>query len=490
MKERTDWTERVRQRLRETELAPPERGWERIEAAWPSPEAASERRMPFAGWRRWRVPLAAAAAAGLLLATFCLYPTRPPIPADPGIEYLAANKAADEAAGKTEDRTAGDSSGKTMDKTAHDLSDKTAGDFSGKTADKATHDLSSKTADKTTGDSSGKTADKEAAGERHSTAEEWQRPADPQQPESDKRQPETESQEPRTSSQQPTAESRQSTIDNQQPAADNQPSAADNRQPGTNNRQTANGNRQPTTGNRQPAAGPRRPAGSPPDLRAYAEAAGGGSKPARRTTRRVALALFGSGSLQNSRSGFQGLQPSFDPGILLDASFTANGSDLNVRKQNDYAQSTFNHRRPWSIGVSLRHDLGHGCSLETGLIYTCLHSEVTTRGYRTDQRLHFVGIPLRLHWAFVDRPRVGLYVGAGGMVERCVSARLGSERRSEHRMQGSVGALLGAEYRFSSHAALYFEPEWSYYLTDTRLRTMRTDDPGAMTLRVGIRFGF
>ena len=463
MKERTDWTERVRQRLRETELAPPERGWERIEAAWPSPEAAPERRMPFAGWRRWRVPLAAAAAAGLLLATFCLYPTRPPIPADPGIEYLAANETAGEVAGKTEDKTAGDSSGRTEDKTA--------GDSSGKTADKATHDLS------------GKTADKEAAGERHSTAEERQRPTDPQQPESDKRQPETESQEPRTSSQQPTAESRQSTIDNQ-------PSAADSRQPTTDNRQPTTDSRQPTAGSRQPTAGPRRPAGFPADLRAYAEATGGGSKPARRSARRVALALFGSGSLQNSRSGFQGLQPSFDQGILLDASFTAIGSDLNVRKQNDYAQSTFNHRRPWSIGISLRHDLGHGCSLETGLVYTCLHSEVTTRGYRTDQRLHFVGIPLRLHWVFVDRPRVGLYVGAGGMVERCVSARLGSERRSEHRLQGSVGALLGAEYRFSGHAALYFEPEWSYYLTDTRLRTIRTDDPGATTLRVGIRFGF
>lgn len=420
MKQRTDWTERVRQRLRETELAPPERGWERIEAAWPAPEAAPTRRMPLAVWRRRRVPLAAAAAAGLLLAAFFLYPTRTPISADPGIEYLAANGTA----GAADREAAGNPSDKAAevrpDETARDLSNESAGGRPDKTA-----------------------------GERHSIIEE-------QQPTSDERQPET--------------DSRQPAADNRQPAADRQQPTADSRQP--------------TTGSRT------RPAGFAADRRAYAEAAGGQSKPIRRSTRRVALALFGSGSLQNGRTGFRGLQPYFDSGIQLDASFTAIGSDLSVRKQNDYAQSTFDHRRPWSIGVSLRHDLGRGCSLETGFVYTYLYSEVTTHGHRNDQRLHFVGIPLRLQWAFVDRPRVGLYIGAGGLVERCVSARLGGERRSENRLQGSIGALLGAEYRFSSHAALYFEPEWSYYLTDTRLRTIRTDDPGATTLRVGIRFGF
>ena len=37
---------------------------------------------------------------------------------------------------------------------------------------------------------------------------------------------------------------------------------------------------------------------------------------------------------------------------------------------------------------------------------------------------------------------------------------------------------------------LFFEPEGSYYLTETRLRTARTDSPLTLTLRLGVRLSF
>ena len=106
------------------------------------------------------------------------------------------------------------------------------------------------------------------------------------------------------------------------------------------------------------------------------------------------------------------------------------------------------------------------------------------------QTLHFVGVPLRLNWRFVERGAFSAYLGGGGMVEKCVAARLGSESFGEKALQWSLAAALGAQYRLGNHVALYFEPELSCYLTDTELRTSRTDASPTLTLRLGMRFAF
>ena len=45
-------------------------------------------------------------------------------------------------------------------------------------------------------------------------------------------------------------------------------------------------------------------------------------------------------------------------------------------------------------------------------------------------------------------------------------------------------------YRLGGIVGLYFEPEGSYYLTETNLRTVRTDSPLTLTLRLGVRLTF
>ena len=81
-------------------------------------------------------------------------------------------------------------------------------------------------------------------------------------------------------------------------------------------------------------------------------------------------------------------------------------------------------------------------------------------------------------------------LGAGGMVEKCVSARLGSETVDEPGVQWSALAAVGAQYRVGGMVGLYFEPEGSYYFTETGLRTSRTDSPLTLTLRLGVRLSF
>ncbi len=99
-----------------------------------------------------------------------------------------------------------------------------------------------------------------------------------------------------------------------------------------------------------------------------------------------------------------------------------------------------------------------------------------------------VGIPLRLNWNFVQQEAFSFYIGAGGVIERCLYAEVEHLRLKENRTYFSIGGAVGAEYRFSPTVALFAEPELSYALTRTRLRSIRNDEPLTLTLRLGIRF--
>lgn len=109
---------------------------------------------------------------------------------------------------------------------------------------------------------------------------------------------------------------------------------------------------------------------------------------------------------------------------------------------------------------------------------------------RRGAKTPFHRVPLRFNWQFLERGRFSLYMGAGGMVEKCVSARLGSETVDEPGVQWSALAAVGAQYRVGGMVGLYFEPEGSYYFTETGLRTSRTDSPLTLTLRLGVRLSF
>lgn len=153
-----------------------------------------------------------------------------------------------------------------------------------------------------------------------------------------------------------------------------------------------------------------------------------------------------------------------------------------------YENADISHQQPWSVGLTLRKPLTQRLSIESGLVYTYLRSDLQVSHRTLRQQLHLIGVPLRLNWAFLQEDRIALYLGAGGTVERCLSATLAGRRVTESRTYFSVGGALGAECRLTPTLALYFEPEASYALTKTRLRTIRNDEPFSLSLRVGIRF--
>ena len=208
--------------------------------------------------------------------------------------------------------------------------------------------------------------------------------------------------------------------------------------------------------------------------------------------KKASFSLFAGGGVAGGNS--EGLAPRMlNTSITKDASSViGNGNSLAPLRSSGYGESSFRHHQPLSFGIAVRKEFAHGLSLESGVNYTLLRSDVRMQ-YTSDdvaQKLHFIGVPLRFNWQFLERGRFSLYMGAGGMVEKCVSARLGSETVDEPGVQWSALAAVGAQYRVGGMVGLYFEPEGSYYFTETGLRTSRTDSPLTLTLRLGVRLSF
>lgn len=212
-------------------------------------------------------------------------------------------------------------------------------------------------------------------------------------------------------------------------------------------------------------------------------------KPPRKKT---SLSAFAAGGVSGAVGG-DGAAPRMYSSVSNDvSSIVGNGDNLSLMARNDYSENSFRHHQPLSFGLSVRKEFAHGLSLESGVNYTLLRSDVTVRYSSEDvsQKLHFIGVPLRMNWQFLERGRFSLYIGAGGMVEKCVSAKFGSKSMDEPGVQWSALAAAGAQYRLGGMVGLYFEPEASYYFTETALKTARTDSPLTLTLRLGVRLSF
>ena len=213
---------------------------------------------------------------------------------------------------------------------------------------------------------------------------------------------------------------------------------------------------------------------------------------ARAHSRRTSFAVHAGGSLSGGTAGSSSL-PSLQmsaPNAISESIGT--GDNMTFVQRYDAGDNTYRHHQPLSFGLSVAREFPHGFSLESGVIYTLVRSDVQTRHSSEDvsQKLHFIGIPLRVNWRFLERGRFSLYVGAGGMAEKCVSAKFGSTAVNEPSLQWSALAAVGAQYRLGDFVGLYFEPEGSYYFTETRLRSVRTDSPLTLSLRLGVRLSF
>lgn len=151
------------------------------------------------------------------------------------------------------------------------------------------------------------------------------------------------------------------------------------------------------------------------------------------------------------------------------------------------------HRQPVSFGLSVRKELKKGFSVETGVTYTLLSSDVKlgSNNVANDQKLHYVGIPLRANWNFLNNKLVTLYVAAGGAVEKCVYAELAGEKKTVKPLQFSLTGAVGAQINATKRLGVYVEPGVSYFFDDgSTMQTIRKDTPCNFNLQAGVRFTY
>ena len=175
------------------------------------------------------------------------------------------------------------------------------------------------------------------------------------------------------------------------------------------------------------------------------------------------------------------------PGVKSNYANTLSyAAEANILYPN--AVNNYTHDLPLTLGLSVRLDLSPRFGVESGLEYTYLHSVGESVSGRLDQRLHFIGIPLRADTRLWTGKGFDLYMGAGVKMEKCVSAVLGRIACEEPRLQWSAEAFGGIQYRLGDRTHLYFQPALSYYFTKTDLPTCRTEHPLSVSLHAGLRF--
>lgn len=226
----------------------------------------------------------------------------------------------------------------------------------------------------------------------------------------------------------------------------------------------------------------------------------------------------GNGAFSSS-SSMNGYLPTRGSRNVLAGSLTSASDEVHARA-DVYNQILFNnissegqvksdikHRMPVTFGASLRFDLNDDWAIETGVTYTQLSSEWRSGAkdnyYEEEQKLHYVGIPLKVDRRIWSNKRFEVYASAGGAVEKSVSGKLttnyivsgGKPQPSEEvdmkvkPLQWSLSAAAGVQFKITEKLGIYAEPGVVYYFDDgSDASTIRKEHPFNFNIQLGVRF--
>ena len=140
------------------------------------------------------------------------------------------------------------------------------------------------------------------------------------------------------------------------------------------------------------------------------------------------------------------------------------------------------HYLPVRFGISLQYQLTSRLSLLSGVNYTYLYSRFSISLYDnlvTDQRLHYLGVPLGVKCQLWSNRHFQVYVSGHAMLEKCLN---------ERPWQWSAFAAAGAEYLPTHQFGLYLQPSLGYYFKDgTSLQHYYKKHPLAPSIEFGLR---
>ena len=163
------------------------------------------------------------------------------------------------------------------------------------------------------------------------------------------------------------------------------------------------------------------------------------------------------------------------------------------------------HDKPITFGLSMTKTINRNWNMETGLQYSLLKSEFILGEddyyIQKRQKIHYLGIPLRLSYKWFGANRWTAYTSAGIILniplsgktdEQYVTGTVVPYSDSWHftpPFQWTVGTGIGLQYNFANNWGVYLEPTFSWHIPNgSTTRTIWTEHPFTITVPFGIRF--
>ena len=151
-------------------------------------------------------------------------------------------------------------------------------------------------------------------------------------------------------------------------------------------------------------------------------------------------------------------------------------ADNNKGKIEEYEH----HDKPITLGLAVNKNIGKHWSLETGLQYSYLKSYFTlgTGNYRVDkeQKLHYIGIPVKLSYQFMAYKKLSAYGSAGASIQIPLSGKTYADYvvggksgyttdwKTIPSIQWTVNTNIGIQYQFAPKLTLFVEPTLNWYI--------------------------
>ena len=157
------------------------------------------------------------------------------------------------------------------------------------------------------------------------------------------------------------------------------------------------------------------------------------------------------------------------------------------------------HDKPITFGLSMTKTINRKWNVETGLQYSLLKSEFILGEddyyVQKRQKIHYLGIPLRLSYKWFGANRWTAYTSAGIILniplsgktdEQYVTGTVIPYSESWHfttPFQWTVGTGVGLQYNFTNNWGVYLEPTFSWHIPNgSTTRTIWTEHPFTITV--------
>lgn len=179
---------------------------------------------------------------------------------------------------------------------------------------------------------------------------------------------------------------------------------------------------------------------------------------------------------------------------------------IGIYNQGQEVKTEYKHHLPVRIGLNIAYALSDRLSLESGVSYTRLSSDMkdgtSTNFISGSQNLDYVGIPLSLKYKALSYGAFDLYAATGILAEQCINGKTskdfvieGNIKKTEQQnihsrpLQLSANAAVGLQFKIADNIGIYAEPGLSYFFDDnSSLNTIYKEKPLNFNLNIGFRY--